>query len=757
MGLKRRAFLRQTGLALTAFSASETMLSVLSDRLLPVLADPTPRKLALLIGINQYRDAPLYGCVTDVELQRELLIHRFGFQTGNILTLTDQQATRAAIESACVSHLVEQARSGDVVVFHFSGYTSQVMTGKPPETVQTSLVPWDEPIQSGEVPVVNEVLETTLFLLLRSLQTEKITTVLDSNYFYPGKPLQGNLRIRALPRLAPVQLSAAELEFQEQLLSQRSNNSAFPSSSAPGVLLTAAKAGQMATEAHWNGASAGLFTFALTQQLWQASQPTTLRIWLNRVTEQVEQLGNQEQEPELAGQKSQEPTLLPYYLPVRPISGADGVVTAVDENGKIAQIWLGGLPPTLLEYYGVSSLLNVAPDQSFPTNSAPPLQLQLTSRDGLTARAKLFPPPEAPEGGVVLEAGQFVREQVRVLPRNIGLTVALDSCLERIERVDAISALTSVPRLSSITAGEQAADYLFSKTQNALPTQVAALPNAPLSQLIAGGASTQGGYGLFSLGRDLIPNTVGEKGEAIKVAMRRLVPKLQTLLAAKLLHLTMNQYSSHLAVEASLDVLATNQQTLLQRKTITTPPFSLLKNPNSLSATEPPGGLPALPAGSRIQYRLENRSGQPLYYLVLKLTSSRDLMALYFPPARSPDSPETPVTEISSAIAAGETLILPPPSTPLQWILHGPAGVAETFLIFSRSPFTQTLALMASTLRPSNTDPVLSILQNSLDIAQAVLQDLHQASASAHSLVTSDGFALDMNAWATLRFLYRVV
>lgn len=45
-----------------------------------VLAQNTPRKLALLVGINQYPGAlELQGCVNDVKLQQELLIHRFGF------------------------------------------------------------------------------------------------------------------------------------------------------------------------------------------------------------------------------------------------------------------------------------------------------------------------------------------------------------------------------------------------------------------------------------------------------------------------------------------------------------------------------------------------------------------------------------------------------------------------------------------------------------------------------------------------------
>jgi hypothetical protein len=73
------------------------------------------------VGINQYpRSTALSGCVTDVELQRELLIHRFGFNPSDVLTLTDALPTRENIETAFIEHLSNQAKSADdVVVFHF--------------------------------------------------------------------------------------------------------------------------------------------------------------------------------------------------------------------------------------------------------------------------------------------------------------------------------------------------------------------------------------------------------------------------------------------------------------------------------------------------------------------------------------------------------------------------------------------------------------------------------------------------------------
>ena len=174
MGLNRRTFLQQAGLALTALGVSETVLSLLGDKSLAMplldryfqaLAQPGGRKLALLVGINQYpRSTALSGCVTDVELQRELLIHRFGFNASDVLTLTDSKATRENIETAFIEHLTEQAKAGDVVVFHFSGYGSQVKLTEESQIdnavrLSNSLVPVDSILPTKGTPTANDLLE----------------------------------------------------------------------------------------------------------------------------------------------------------------------------------------------------------------------------------------------------------------------------------------------------------------------------------------------------------------------------------------------------------------------------------------------------------------------------------------------------------------------------------------------------------------------------------------------------------------------
>ncbi|MEM1393225.1 MAG: caspase family protein, partial [Cyanobacteria bacterium P01_H01_bin.150] len=172
--MKRRIFLQRIGSILAVMGITESSWWSSADGLQQALADTTPRKLALLVGINQYPQAPvLKGCLTDVELQRELLIHRFGFQPSDILSLTNKQATREGIENAFLEHLVKQAKPGDVVVFHFSGYGSRVRTKRLLGGMENALIPIDgnEVIDDSET-VANYLLEDTLLLMLQSLATE---------------------------------------------------------------------------------------------------------------------------------------------------------------------------------------------------------------------------------------------------------------------------------------------------------------------------------------------------------------------------------------------------------------------------------------------------------------------------------------------------------------------------------------------------------------------------------------------------------
>jgi len=349
--------------------------------------------------------------------------------------------------------------------------------------------------------------------------------------------------------------------------------------------------------------------------------------------------------------------------------------------------------------------------------------LQVRSRTGLTAKAQIY---SSNDGAGSLQVGQRVRESVRVLPRNINLTIALDTKLERIERVDATSAFAVIPSISSAIAGEQSADYLFGRVQDASST-------------------SSSRYGLFSLSQELIPNTTGEPGEAVKVAVQRLVPKLQTLLAAKLWRLTTNKTSSNLEVRAALETITVNEQILIQQQT-------WHESNDLLQAKAAQGSIPIVSIGSRIQYRVHNKSSLPVYLVLLSLDSNKNAVALYPTSSNEAATEKGPAAFKQLAIAPGETIIVPQLRT--DWVVRGATGVAQTQLIFSRANFSQTMVALDAVR--SGEQPIIPML-NPVEVAQAVLQDLHQASAAIDSTTSPDTYKLDVNAWASLSFIYQVV
>lgn len=759
MGIERRTFLQQVGLFLLTLGIGETSIKPY----LQALAQPTKRKLALLVGINEYpQDPNLSGCITDVELQKELLIARFGFQPKDILTLTDRQATRENIETAFIEHLSEQARADDVVVFHYSGYGSQVkMLGSSqnevvqiPDRLVNSLVPADGILPTKGTPAANDLLTETLFWLGRSLSTNKLTMVLDTSFGKAEQLLRGNLHVRSFSRIAE-RPNPEELAFQKRLKLRLDSKSS--TNKNPGVILLAAGKDREAAEARWHDFSAGLFTYALTQYLWQATPASKIQIALERATETVERLMRQQQTPSQIGATK---PLLTYFLIPANATGAEGVVKEIESSGSLS-VKLMGLPAKVLDNYGVNSCFTLVfvPQSTESSSTFPPVStikqdvwLQIRSREGLTAKAQLvgiLPPTES------VRVGQLLQEFIRIFSCDLGLNVALDSNLARIERVDATSAFANIGTVSTVTvAGEHPADCVLGKVKqdSAAPTEVKASP--PSQEAETASAS----YGLFSAGGALIPNTVGKNNEAVKAAVSRLTPHLNTLLAAKWLGLTVNEGSSRLQVEATLESVEKQSSSLLQRATLRS---SLTSTElwDKLSAKYSSSGtveLPVLTKGSRARFRLTNYGDRSLYVLLLGIDSDGNAITLYVPQAKVTNDDRPTLKDI--VISPEQTLIIPEPEDSLNWKISGSPGIAEIYLIFSIQPFQQTLkALSTKQNLKLVQEQVLNII-NPLEVVRALLQDLHRASAVPANIIGSstDVYALDVNAWATLSFVYNV-
>jgi len=120
------------------------------------------KRRALLVGINDYsastlgpkpKIAPpperdwvnLGGAVNDVAAMKDMLVLLYGFERQDIVTLTDQAATRDAILHALETHLHAPASRADTLFFFFGGHGSQVRNTRSRERDQLdeTLVPAD--------------------------------------------------------------------------------------------------------------------------------------------------------------------------------------------------------------------------------------------------------------------------------------------------------------------------------------------------------------------------------------------------------------------------------------------------------------------------------------------------------------------------------------------------------------------------------------------------------------------------------------
>jgi len=736
--MKRRIFLQRIGSILAVMGVTESSWWRKGSGLQQALADTTPRKLALLVGINQYPQIPaLKGCLTDVELQRELLIHRFGFQPSDILSLTNKQATRQEIENAFLEHLVKQAKPGDVVVFHFSGYGSRIKTKSLLGGMENALIPVDgsQVIEDSEV-IANYLLEDTLLLMLQSLATERATAILDTSYYRPSISQPTGLRYRSWKAPLEGLFLAEEIEFQKQLAKKIAPDKLS-------VLLASSSNSQdLAKEIILSDFSAGLFTYALTQYLWETTAAKTIQISLSRVGSSMLSLGSK-QEPVLLKKNNQTKALIAANVLSKPIAGAEGAVTNVEDDGKTVHLWLGGIPPQVLEYYGINSRFTF---YSAASPSTTPLVLR--SRNGLKAKATF---KQVKNQQITPQIGQLVRERVRVLPKDINLKIALDDLsLERIERVDATSAFASIESVSSVIAGEQPADYLFAKLPE---TQIS---DTKVNNSMAMSSSSR--YGLFTLGGELIPDTLGEEGEALKVAVNRLAPKLKTLLAAKLWKLTQNEGSSALSVKVNLEVINKKlPRTLMQRQTRRT--LGMETSSKKADNVSSPG-IPTVSTGSKMRYRVENTGDRPLYLMLLGLNNSKNPIALYpwYKDEESEENSSKP--ELQQVIVSpGETLTIPKTTAGFEWIMSGPDFWCETQMILSTSPFTKTLEALEEGKHSSRETHRISPLLNPLEVASSLLQDLNQSSITKDETqnLYDDSWVWNVNHWASFNFLFQVV
>lgn len=653
--INRRHFLQFAGSTLASIGLSQLDLFSQGDRYGRVLAQSTPRKLALLVGVNKYESNTirrLDGCLTDVELQRELLVHRYGFNPDDIRIVSDDsllKPTRQNILEAFETHLIKQAKPGDIVVFHFSGHGSLIRDPNPlPELVvnengQKKSVPNSEKLNGTMVPYdrltnnpeqVQDIMGRTLFLLTSALKTDNVTLVLDS--CHSGGDTRGNLQFRAIPsRLGGnnASPSAAELEYQkrwmqELQLSEEQLTTLRRKGIAKGVAIGSANYDQLAADAPFDNEAfyAGTFTYLLTRYLWQQSVDESIGTVFVNLARSTRSMTGDTQEPIYAvnpDRNSQKPA---YFLqPATPF--AEAVVRSVTPEGQI-QYWLGGISTLSLKANQNGTIFT-----ALNSTGKEVAQIEQISRRGLVATGKVK------TGNLVdVTPGTLLRERVRGLPANLKLRVGLDPSLGK-DLAGMQAKLQEIDRIE-VVASHQTMNYRLGRMTSTYQTQAQRRGLATLPKVNS--------LGLFTGDLRPLAATFDQPGESATDAIARLAPRLKAFLAAEVLKAIggVDLVKGQQAKGLSVNVKATGQ---------------------TGKQVAPNRFLP----GTQVQIEITNTSDRDLFVSVISIGDAGRMRVLF---------PYVDFAEGRERIAKGETLKTPEPTVNFSL---GTPGLLEIMVLSS--------------------------------------------------------------------------
>jgi hypothetical protein len=705
----RRRFFQFTGSALTVLGLSQLKIRNQGLRYAKAIASPGNRKLALLVGINNYQNVTnLQGAITDVYLQKELLVHRFGFNPQDVLLVSDEsdiKPTREGILQAFEEHLINQAKPGDTVVYHFSGHGSQVSETESSldNNLNSTFVPSDRLIeQAGQQSTVSDITGKTLFLLMSAIKTDNLTVVLDSCYSGGGK--RGNLTVRSIEGGEDYLPSSLEQEYQQKWLSklklssqeleQRRKNSI-----AKGVVIASARENQIAAEAYLDGFVTGAFTYLMTQYLWQENNPGQIDNIIANVSRSINNSFSSNQKPEFEVLAGSGNDAQPIYFSDRSVPPAEAVITQV--NGNSVDFWLGGVSPQALAAFNRDAVFQLVDNKGVEQG-----KIQLQSRNALSCRGQVLEIAR-PE---LLKPGAFLQERIRVIPADYKLHIGLDDSLGNDIEV-AKSEIAKSDRIEPIELQTDIVHYILGRITQDRQTE---LQNQQVTNI-----PSLNSLGLFTEGLDLVPGSFDSADEAIKDALTRLQPKFRSLLAERIIKLTLNADSSRLGVAASLNILGANETVAAQ----TIPSRSIAKEdqlstlPNNINSINYENGIPQIPLNTLVQLQIQNKEAEALYITVL-IVNPEGAIDVIFPNTWS-------AAENATLVKAGETLAIPKASDPWQITVQEPLGLSEVLVVASKSPLRKSLqSLQTIAQQEARGDLPVSIGNNSTEIVNLLLEDI---------------------------------
>ncbi len=678
--MKRRHFLQFAGSALAAIGMSQAdflnQAEGYGQAIAQGSAQGTPRKLALLVGVNDYPSPipDLRGCLTDVDLQYELLTSKFGFAPSDVLKISDSEdikPTRQNVLDAYREHLVQQAKPGDVVVFHYSGHGVPVKDPDPiyENSDENGAIILNDPLPNAgrNTPQLPVIMGRTLFLLARSLQTKNVTTILDS--CHSGGGTRGSGLVRAVSRdllregSSGYEAIPAEFELQRQLLAAQGLSAEDflaerKAGISNGLSIGSAQFSELALDAPFDGFRAGAFSYLLTRYLWQlpgSTKAESIRVNITRSTKAAAAAKHHSQVPLFQSAPGSDSLAQPIYFTPPTNGPAEAVITNV--SGDQVEYWLGGLS---------SQSLSVANEQQrFTVLSAtrePVAEIEQISRNGLRAIGKRL------SGDGQITNSMLLRETLIGIESNPQLRVGVDPSLGG-DMEAAIATLSNALVSESsgrsqlavaAVDGETAFDYLFGRMTEAYQAELSADGYTDLPPV--------GTLSLFSPSLDPTPASYGRVDETVTSAVNRLKPQLKLLLVNKVLKALSNT-SSSLAVSGEIFTVGGGPSVPLSGSEV---------SGRSLTADVNP-----FVAGSKLRIRVTNSDPSESLYLSCLVIDPAGKMTVVYP--YEWDAPED-----ASLIPPNSEEIIPRPEEGKAFEVGG-AGFLEVMTISSTGSLRNAL------------------------------------------------------------------
>ncbi len=211
----------------TAWLAARTwhgalLVGLISSLLGLAPAHAEPKRIALLVGVGSYpgliQKYQLAGPKPDVEALRDVLAVRWGFQSADIKTLVNNQATKAAIMQE-LRALAGRSKPGDEILVYFSGHGTSALSGSgiPVPHGSGAFLPYDANPNKPDFIRALIVGRTDFVPIFSALEQggRKLWVISDSCYSgqqVRSSQLPGNDELPA--RTVPILLDPAEIEKQ---------------------------------------------------------------------------------------------------------------------------------------------------------------------------------------------------------------------------------------------------------------------------------------------------------------------------------------------------------------------------------------------------------------------------------------------------------------------------------------------------------------------------------------------------------------